>query len=149
MKEGRSDGANGFLFLKKADGEGARDVVCAFALDLGLEATLGLPTGVKELAFGLGLNSSAFTLNLVEMADVGVWVLLRFCGLEIPEVLIAGPVGGARFSWIGKGVGTDTGAPSCFCLCMSAKRWPKRPVPVRGETTGTFWAWNDLSILPV
>lgn len=67
-------------------------------LERGLEATLGFPTGVKELAAGFGLNSMAFTLNLLETAEVGVWVLLRLAGLEMPEVVTAGPVGGMRFS---------------------------------------------------
>lgn len=84
-------------------------------LERGLEATLGLPTGVKELAVGFGLNSIAFTLNLLDTAEVGVWVLLRLAGLEMPEVVTAGPVGGLRFSWIGKGVGTGIEAPACFC----------------------------------
>jgi len=95
--EGRSDRGRGFFLPKKADGEGAREVL-TLTLERGLEATLGFATGVKELAAGFGLNSIAFTLNLLETAEVGVWVLLRLDGLEMPEVVTAGPVGGMRFS---------------------------------------------------
>ncbi len=57
---------------KNADGLGARETDLVLAFDLGLEETLDVAAGVKALAAGLGLNSRAFTLNLIEAADVGV-----------------------------------------------------------------------------
>jgi hypothetical protein len=38
----------------------------------GLELVLGLPSGWNVFAAGLGLNSLARTLNLVDTVDVGV-----------------------------------------------------------------------------
>ena len=69
----RSEPGFGFLPPKKRDGLGARetDRVRA-AADCGLDGVLDVPAGVKLLAPGFGLNSSAFTLNLLETAEVGV-----------------------------------------------------------------------------
>lgn len=60
----------------------------------------GPALGVKVLAAGLGLNSIALTLNFVDP------VACTLLGLPTPDRSTAGPVGGARPSGIGKGVGT-------------------------------------------
>ena len=75
--DGRSPDKMGFLVPKKSLGLGARDTGLALALDLGLEAALGCPVGLKVLAAGLGLN----TLNLAEAAEVGVRTVLDACEL--------------------------------------------------------------------
>lgn len=72
-REGFSEGGEGFCPPKKLEvgalrGSG-RGGTASF---LGLDALLLFPPGVKVLAAGLGRNSSALTLNLVEMLDEGV-----------------------------------------------------------------------------
>ena len=44
---------------------------------------LGPPLGRKALAAGFGLKSGALTLNLDEIADVGVRTLLGVCEVEV------------------------------------------------------------------
>ena len=73
--EGRSSDEMSFLLPKKSLGLGARDKGPALALDLGLEAALGCPVGLKVLAAGLGLK----TWNLAEAAEVGVRTVLDAC----------------------------------------------------------------------
>ncbi len=84
--EGLSPDEIDFLVPKKSLGLGARDIGLAFALDLGLEAALGNPVGLKVLAAGLGLK----TLNLAEAADVGVRTVLDACELGTWVGLTAG-----------------------------------------------------------
>jgi hypothetical protein len=70
--EGFSPSGRGFLLPKKSAGVGSPDKGLAMAFDLGLEAALVAPVGLKVFAAGLGLKSGALTLNLAETADVGV-----------------------------------------------------------------------------
>lgn len=72
MIDGLSRTGTGFLEPKKTDGLGARETDRVLGPDLGLADITDAPPGVKELAAGFGLNSSALTLNLVETADEGV-----------------------------------------------------------------------------
>lgn len=94
MSEGRSAAGKGFLGPRKLEGLAARDTSGTLLLDLGLEAALGSPVGVKEIAAGFGRNSMAFALNFVDTAEVGVGAGLGFCEPTISVVVIAGPVGG-------------------------------------------------------
>jgi len=76
----------GFFEPKKTDGLAAREMERPLKAGCGLAAA----PGVKELAAGLGLNSIALTLNLV---DPGV-----LFGLLTPDRSPAGPEGGRRAS---------------------------------------------------
>lgn len=73
---------------------GLRDSCLAVGSGLGLELALVFPPGWKVLAAGFGLNSCARTLNLLEMAEVGVCMPLDGC---------EGPVGALRISCVGIG----------------------------------------------
>ena len=84
--------------------------------------------GVNVLAAGLGLNSKARTLNLVDAAEVGVCALF---GLVTLGWSAAGPVGGKRASLMGRGAGTGPMAAPFRCWRLSARRWPSMPVAWR------------------
>lgn len=111
--EGLSAAGIGFLFPKKTAGLGARELGRTLGVDLGLEVALGFPVGLKEFAAGFGLNSEAFTLNLAEAAEVGVWTLLDLCEDEFGG-LAAGLDAPLGLLWIGNGVGTFTGSPPLY-----------------------------------
>lgn len=76
MIEGLSEAGTGFFAPKKAEGLAARETDLVLAFERGLEETFEVPAGVNALAAGLGLNSNALTLNLVEIVEVGVWIAL-------------------------------------------------------------------------
>jgi hypothetical protein len=80
LTEGRSVIGRGFFAPKNEDGLVAREKARPLNGGCGLETADAL--GVKELAAGLGLNSIALALNLLEAADIGVCVLP---GLEMPD----------------------------------------------------------------
>ena len=90
--EGFAPEGSGFLLPKKSLGVGSRNTGRGCALDLGLEAALGAPVGLKALAAGLGLKSGAFTLNLAEAAEVGV--RSGVCEPGTGAALIEGLLGG-------------------------------------------------------
>jgi len=83
-----SDLTVGFGPIKKLVTGGLR-TSCLDEFGLGLEVALGVPPGWKVFAAGLGLNSWARTLNLVDTLEEGVWAPLEGC---------EGPVGGMRMS---------------------------------------------------
>ena len=70
------------MLLKNSLGLEAREVVLVLTLGFGLEAALACPVGMKELAAGFGTNSIALTLNLPDVADVGVRIVLDVCELD-------------------------------------------------------------------
>jgi hypothetical protein len=76
-KAGRSAGSFGLLMPKKLEGLALPDVSRAGSIGLGLDGAMDVPPGVKAGAAALGLKSDAFALNLVETAEVGVWMLDR------------------------------------------------------------------------
>ena len=92
--EGFSAGGNGFLFPKKSLGLGSREAGLTLTPDLGLDAVLGAPVGLKVFAAGLGLKSRALTLNLVDTADVGVRTVLDVWELGTGPAFIDGLLGG-------------------------------------------------------
>jgi hypothetical protein len=75
--DGRSEIGRGFFAPKKTEGLVTRETERPLTNDDGLDEA----PGVKVLAAGFGLNSMAFTLNLLETAEVGVCVLF---GLDMP-----------------------------------------------------------------
>ena len=84
--DGLSEGAIGFRLPKNIDGLGARDTDCVIAPETGLEVALGSVVGLKELAAGFGLNSMALTLNLADVAEVGLRTSLGFWGLGVSPI---------------------------------------------------------------
>jgi hypothetical protein len=70
--DGLSEAGSGFFVPKNAEGLAARETDLVLAFERGLDETFGVPAGVNALAAGFGLNSRAFTLNFVEMVEVGV-----------------------------------------------------------------------------
>ncbi len=92
--EGLSPAGTGFLSPKKSLGLGARDVGLTFELGLELEVGLDNPGSWKTFAVGFGLNSCAFTLSLMEAAEVGVRTVLDACELGTGAALNEGRLGG-------------------------------------------------------
>lgn len=87
-KEGLSVAGFGFLpELKKFAGAAGVLGVDMLVLLLVAGPVLAGPVGVNVLAAGFGLNSMAFTLNLVDALEVG---------LAMPSEAAAGPVGMRR-----------------------------------------------------
>ena len=86
-------------------------VISGFAAELGREPELepGVALGWKVFAAGLGLNSLARTLNLLDKLDEGVCMPLEGC---------EGPVGGMRISGAGTGCGTPP-LKGIFPCCLS------------------------------
>ena len=76
--DGLSDAGRGFFAPKNTLGLGARETDRVRGPDFGLADITDAPPGVKVLAAGLGLNSRALTLNLVDTADVGVGAVVPF-----------------------------------------------------------------------
>ena len=71
---GLSDYGRGLRVPKKVAGLGAREIDRVLAVvEGGLEAATE-PAGLNDDADGLGRNSSAATLNLVDIAEVGVCI---------------------------------------------------------------------------
>jgi hypothetical protein len=79
--DGRSATGLGLREPKNADGLEALEIDRVLWIDDGLDGAFEGAVGLKARALALGLNSMAFTLNLVETVDVGVCTLDR-CGLE-------------------------------------------------------------------
>ena len=90
---------------KKAEGVGARETERVLTPVLGLDAVLGSAPGLKALAAGFGLNSIALTLNLADVADVGLRMPFIACGLETPLPGTDGRITLWRASCIGRGFG--------------------------------------------
>ena len=79
---------------KNSLGLDAREAVLGLGLGFGLEAVLVCPVGMKVLAAGFGTNSMALTLNLPEVAEVGVRIVLDVCELETRAAFVLDLLGG-------------------------------------------------------
>lgn len=92
--EGLSDEGSGFFLPKNSFGLEACEVDLTLVLALGLEEPLGWLVGMKVFAAGFGTNSLALTLNLPDVADVGVRIALEVWELLTLGALVLGLLGG-------------------------------------------------------
>ena len=89
--EGRSAAVTGF----RLSNDLVAGVGTAVSADLGLDAVLGLPLGLKAAANGLGRNSLLLGFNRAP------WALVTPLDRreKLGSTLFEGPVGGSRTSW--------------------------------------------------